>query len=133
MLHRIKVYPAKRQFLATLGLSLVTSVGFVLAFGVLDTPDVPWHALVVWVAALVVPPFLAGWLSPRLSYVAFFPASLLVGLTVAETVTHRPVSYDSDPFFFIPLLTIIYGGWASVTFFGGWMAHSVISHLKDRK
>ena len=41
MLHRVKVYPAKRRFLATLGLSLATSVGFVLSFTVLDRPDDP--------------------------------------------------------------------------------------------
>ena len=60
MLHRVKVYPAKRRFLATLGLSLATSVGFVLAFTVLDRPDDPWRAMVVGITALVVPPFLAG-------------------------------------------------------------------------
>ena len=132
MLHRIKVYPAKRQFLATLGLSLVTSVGFVLAFTVLDRPDDPWHAMVVGGTALVFPPFLAGWISPHPSYVAFFPASMLVGLSV-ETAIHGSLSYDSDPYYFIALLTIIYGGWASATFLGGWIAHSVLSHLKERR
>ena len=132
MLHWVKVYPAKRRFLATLGLSLATSVGFVLAFTVLDRPDDPWRAMVVGITALVDPPFLAGWLSPHPSYVAFFPASMLVGLSV-ETAIHGSLSYDSDPYYFIALLTIIYGGWASATFLGGWMAHRVLSHLKERR
>ena len=128
MLHRVKVYPGKRQFLATLGLSLVTSVGFVLAFTVLDRPDDPWRAMVVGGTALMVPPFFAGWISPHPSYVAFFPASMLVGLSV-ETVIQGQAAYDSEPLLFIPLLTIIYGGWASITFFGGWLTHSALSRL----
>lgn len=132
MLHRAKAYPAKRRFLATLGLSLVTSAGFVLAFTILDGPDDPWRAMVVGGTALMVPPFLAGWLSPHPSYVAFFPTSLLVGMSV-ETAIHGSISYDSEPLFFIPLLTIIYGGWASATFFGGWLAHSALSRLTERR
>ena len=132
LLHRVKVYPAKRRFLATLGLSLVTSVGFVLAFAVLDAPDDPWRAAVVGVTALTVPPFLAGWLSPQSRCVAFFPATLLVGLSVEEAI-HGSMSYDSEPLLFIPLLTIIYGGWASVTFVGEWLAHSALSRLTERR
>ena len=79
----------------------------------------------------MVPPFLAGWLSPHPSYVAFFPTSLLVGLTVAEAI-YGSVAYES-PFFFIPLLTIMYGGWASATFFGGWLAHRALSRLTERR
>ena len=88
--------------------------------------------MVVGGTALVVPPFLAGWLSPHPSYVAFFPASMLVGLSV-ETAIYGQASYDSEPLFFVPLLTILYGGLATATFFGGWMAHSVLSHLKERR
>ena len=132
MLHRAKAYPAKRRFLATLGLSLVTSAGFVLSFTVLDAPDDAWRATVVGITALMVPPFLAGWLSPHPSYVAFFPTSLLVGLTVAEAI-YGSVAYESEPFFFIPLLTIMYGGWASATFFGGWLAHRALSRLTERR
>ena len=130
--HQVEVHPTRRRFLATLGLSLVTSVGFVLAFAVLDRPDSPWLATVVLVTSLVVSPFLAGWLSPHPRYVAFFPASLLVGLSVEEAI-HGSISYDSEPLLFIPLLTIIYGGWASVTFFGGWLAHKALSRLTDRR
>ena len=132
LVHRVMVDPAKRRFLATLSLSLVASVGFVLSFGVLDAPDDPWRAMVVAVTALTVPPFLAGWLSRHPSYVAFFPTSLLVGLSVEEAI-HGSVSYDSEPLLFIPSLTIIYGGWASVTFFGGRLARSALSHLAKRR
>ena len=83
-------------------------------------------------AALVVAPILAGWLSPHPSYVAFFPASMLVGLSVEEAI-HGSVAYDSEPLLFIPLLTIIYGGWASATFFGGWLAHKALSRLTERR
>ena len=121
MLHRAKAYPAKRRFLATLGLSLVTSAGFVLSFTVLDAPDDAWRATVVGITALMVPPFLAGWLSPHPSYVAFFPTSLLVGLTVAEAI-YGSVAYESEPFFFIPLLTIMYGaGHQQRSSAGGWL------------
>ena len=132
MLRRVKVFPAKRRFLATFGLSLVTSIGLVLSFTILDRPDDPWRAMVVGVASLMVPPFLAGWLSLNPKYVAFFPASLLLGFSV-ETVIHGSLSYDSEPFWFIPLLTIMYGGWASITFFGGWLAHSAFSRLTERQ
>ena len=132
LLHRIKVYPAKRRFLAMLGLSLVTSVCFVLAFTALDRPDDPWRAMAVGVTALVIPPFLAGWLSPHPRYVAFFPASMLVGLSV-ETAIYGSLSYDTEPYWFIPLLTIIYGGWASATFFGGRLAHSAFYRLRERR
>ena len=80
----------------------------------------------------MVPPFLAGWLSPHPSYVAFFPTSLLVGLSVT-TAIHGSQWHDSDPYLFIVLLTIIYGGWASATFFGGWLAHRALSHLTGRR
>ena len=132
LLHKVKVYPAKRRFLATLGLSLVTSVGFVLAFTVLTGPYDLWLNIVVAVTALVVSPFLAGWLSPHPRYVAFFPASMLVGLSVEEAI-HGSISYDSEPLFFIPLLTIMYGGWASATFFGGWLARKALSRLTERR
>ena len=132
LLHRVKAYPAKRRFLATLGLSLVTSAGFVLAFIVLDRPDDPWRAMVVGGAALMVAPILAGWLSPHPNFVAFFPASMLVGLYVA-TAIHGSRWHDSDPYLFPVLLTIIYGGWASATFFGGWLAHKALSRLTERR
>ena len=69
MLHRAKAYPAKRRFLATLGLSLVTSAGFVLSFTVLDAPDDLWRAMVVGITALMVPHVPLCWLaiaSPQL-------------------------------------------------------------------
>lgn len=130
MLHRIKVYPARLRLLATLGLSLVTSVGVVLAFAV--SPDDTWRGMMVLATALAVAPFIAGWISPHPSHAAFFPASLLVGLSV-ETVIHGSISYDSEPLLFIPLLTIIYGGLASITFLGGWLAHRALSHLTERR
>lgn len=132
MLHRVKVYLAKRHFLTTLGLSLVTSVGVVLAFTALGEPDDLWPGIVVGVTALVVSPFLAGWLSPHLRYVAFFPASMLVGLSVA-TATHGSQWHDSDPYLFSIMLTIIYGGWASATFLGGWLTHKAFSRLKAHR
>ncbi len=132
MLHRVKVYPAKRRFLATLGLTLVSGVGFVLAVTVLERPDDTWRAMVTGVIALMVAPFLAGWLSPHPSYVAFFPISLFVGLSV-ETAIHGPLTIDSDNFWFIVALTTIYGGLASVTFLGGWLTHYGLSRLAERR
>ena len=120
----------KSRFTATLGLSLVTGAGMALAFTVLADIGA-WRAILAVVIALVVSPVIAGWLSSEVKYVAFFPVSVLGSFSIAAAI-FRPLSYDTEPIAFVILLTVIYGGMASLAFVAGWMARHFIRRLRGQ-
>ena len=109
-------------------LAPIMGAGFAATFIVNDLPFGAWVYVPVAIVLLGAIPFLAGWLSPRLSKIVLFPASVLVSLTVGFAV--YGVDADVEPISYTVLLTLIYGGLASVGFFVGWVlrGHEFINH-----
>ncbi len=109
----------KGQFLRALGVSLVTGLGVVLDFTVLNNYAV-WIPILVAALAIGVLPFLAGWLSSNRRYAVLFPVTVFGSLAVASAIG-GPISTDSDTVGFIALLSAIYGGLAAAPYFVGWL------------
>ena len=118
------------RFMTTLALALIAGAGLALAFTVLGNVGA-WLAILAVVTALGVSPVIAGWMSPKLSHVFFFPVIMLGCLSVASAI-HGPLSLDSDPVAFVILLTAIYGGMASLAFVAGWMTRQFLHRLRGR-
>ena len=119
----------KVRFLAVLGLAAVTGVGFATSFTVLGN-YITWLSILVAVIALGVSPFLGGVLSPKSTAIVLFPISILAGLCVAWAV-YGPPSSDTEPIAFVIMITIIYGGIASVVFYVGWIAGRALVDYRD--
>ena len=73
----------KGDFLVTAGFAAIAGAGVASIFTVFDNAST-WYLVLVAVVTLGAYPLLAGWLSPRLMYVAFFPISVLVSLSIAS-------------------------------------------------
>ena len=89
--------------------------GVALGFTVLDSTTGTWLLILATAIPLGVSPVVAGWLSPELKQAWFFPTGVLASLSVA-TAIYGPLSSDSEPIGFVVMLTLIYGGGASVAF-----------------
>ena len=79
-----------------------------------------------------VSPVVAGWLSPELKQAWFFPTGVLASLSVA-TAIYGPLSSDSEPIGFVVMLTLIYGGGASVAFCVAWIARQYLRRLRGHR
>ena len=121
----------KGDSMVTAGFAAIAGAGVSLGFTVFDNAGT-WFLILAAVITLGVYPLLAGWLSPRLMYVAFFPISVLVSLSIASAI-HGPLSSDSEPIWFIFALTFIYGGGASVAFSVGWIARQYLLWLRGHR
>ena len=121
----------KGHFITSLGLAAITGAGFSFAFTVLNDASV-WLAIPFLAIALGVSPLLAGWLSPGLRHVALFPISVLGCLLVASAI-YGPFSSDSEPIGFAIMLTVIYGGGASLAFCAGWITRQWLGRLRGRR
>ena len=121
----------KGHFIASLGLAAITGAGFSFAFTVLNDASA-WLAIPFFAIALGVSPLLAGWLSPGLRHVALFPISVLGCLLIASAI-YGPLSSDSEPIGFAIILTVIYGGGASLAFCVGWITRQWLGRLRGRR
>ena len=81
----------KGDFLVTAGFAAIAGAGVASIFTVFDNAST-WYLVLVAVVTLGAYPLLAGWLSPRLMYVAFFPISVLVSLSIASAI-HGGLSF----------------------------------------
>ena len=77
-------------------------------------------------------PVFAGWLSPGLKQAWFFPIGVLASLSVA-TAIYGPLSSDSEPIGFVIVLTLIYGGVASVAFCIAWIARQYLRRWRGHR
>ena len=115
----------------TAGLAAIAGAGAASSFTVFANAST-WYLGLVAVVTVGVYPLLAGWLSPSLRDVALFPISILFGLSVAWAID-GPLSSDSHPIWFIFVLTIFYGGGASVAFCVGWIARQYLLRLRGHR
>ena len=120
----------KGHSVVTAGLAPITGAGVALGFTVHDSATSSW--LLILATAIPLSPFVAGWLSPGLKHAWFFPISVLAGLSVA-TAIYGPLSSDSEPIAFVVMLTLIYGGGASVAFCAAWMARQYLRRLRGHR
>ena len=114
----------------TAGLAAITGAGVALGFTVFNSATSTW--LLILAMAIPLSPFVAGWLSPELKRAWFFPIGVLVSLSVA-TVIYGPLSSDSEPIAFVVMLTLIYGGGASVAFCVSWIARQYLRRLRGHR
>ena len=115
--------PKGRSVVAA-GFAAIAGAGLALGFTVLDSTTSTW-ILVLVVAATLGAPVFAGWLSPGLKQAWFFPIGVLASLSVA-TAIYGPLSSDSEPIGFVIVLTLIYGGAASLAFCAAWVARQYL-------
>ena len=116
--------PKGRSVVAA-GLAAITGAGVALGFTVLDS-TMSTRLLILATAIPLASPFVAGWLSPELKHAWFFPVGVLASLSIA-TAIYGPLSSDSEPIGFVIVLTLIYGGAASLAFCAAWVARQ---HLR---
>ena len=122
----------KGYMVVTVGLAAITGAAVALGFAGLYDGASTWFVILVVVVAVGVSPVLASWLSPGLKYVALFPISVLVSLSIASAI-HGPLSYDSEPIGFVIMLGLIYGGGASLAFCVGWIARQYLRRLRGHR
>ena len=103
---------------ATIGSAALTGVSVALGFTVFDNADSARYGIPAAVLTLGAFPSIAGWLLPEIRAFALFPISTLVSLSVASFID-GPLSSDSEPIAFVILLTMIYGGMATLAFLLG--------------
>ena len=120
----------KGDFLVTAGFVAITGAGVALGFTVLDSTTSTW--LLILAAATLGAPVFAGWLSPGLKQAWFFPIGVLASLSVA-TAIYGPLSSDSEPIGFVIVLTLIYGGAASVAFCVAWIARQYLRRWRGHR
>ena len=116
----------------TAGLAAITGAGVALSFTVLDSTTSTWLLILATAIPLGVSPVVAGWLSPELKHAWFFPVGVLASLSIA-TAIYGPLSSDSEPIAFVVMLTLIYGGGASVAFCVGWIARQYLRRLRGHR
>ena len=121
----------KGDFLVTAGFAAIAGAGLALGFTVLDSTTSTWILVLVAAATLGAPVF-AGWLSPGLKQAWFFPIGVLASLSAA-TAIYGPLSSDSEPIAFVIVLTLIYGGGASVAFCVAWIARQYLRHVRGNR
>ena len=122
----------KGQFLVTAGLAAITGAGVALGFTVLNSTTSAWLVILASVIPFGASPILAGWLSPGLKHVWFFPIGVLGSLSIA-TAIYGPLSSDSEPIGFVVVLTFIYGGAASLAFCAAWIARQYLRRLRGHR
>ncbi len=120
----------KGHSVVTAGLAAITGEGVALGFTVFDSATSTW--LLILAMAIPLSPFVAGWLSPELKHAWFFPIGMLVSLSIA-TAIYGPLSSDSEPIAFVVMLTLIYGGGASVAFCVSWIARQYLRRLRGHR
>ena len=118
----------KGDFLVTTGFVAITGAGVALVFTVLDSTT----SMLILAAATLGAPVFAGWLSPGLKQAWFFPIGVLASLSVA-TAIYGPLSSDSEPIGFVIVLTLIYGGVASVAFCIAWIARQYLRRWRGHR
>ena len=121
----------KGDFLVTAGFAAIAGAGIASIFTVFANAST-WYSVLVAAITLGAYPLLAGSLSPPLRNVALFPISVLFGLSVASAID-GPLSSDPHPIWFIFVLTIVYGGGASVAFCVGWTARQYLLRLRGHR
>ena len=119
----------KGDFLVTAGFAAITGAGVASGFTVLSTTST-W--LLILAAATLGAPVFAGWLSPGLKQAWFFPIGVLASLSVA-TAIYGPLSSDSEPIGFVIVLTLIYGGAASLAFCAAWVARQYLRRWRGHR
>ena len=107
------------RFLVTLGLAVVTGATLALMFTAFSYDKPTWFLIVLQLIILGVFPILAGWFSKEFLNAFLFPVCILVSLSVASFID-RSLSYDTEPIWFVPMLTLIYGGIAYIAFSVSW-------------
>ena len=122
----------KGDFLVTAGFAVIAGAGVALGFTVLDSTTSTWLLVLATAIPLGVSPVVAGWLSPELKQAWFFPIGVLASLSVA-TAIYGPLSSDSEPIGFVIVLTLIYGGGASVAFCVAWIARQYLRRLRGHR
>ena len=114
------------------GLAAITGAGVALGFTVLDSTMSTW-LLILATAIPLASPFVAGWLSPELKHGSpGRPVGVLASLSIA-TAIYGNLSLDSHPVAFIFVLTLIYGGAASLAFCVGWIARQYLRRLRGHR
>ena len=89
-----------------------------------------WLYIPVAIVTLGVSPILAGWFSRGLYGVALFPLSGFLSLSVASLVFGGDF-YDVEPIPFLFVLSLIWGGLASVAFLASWGARIGLAQLRQ--
>ena len=109
---------------------VITGAGVALGFTGFDNAST-WLLILLAVITLV-SPVVAGWLSPGLKQAWFFPIGVLASLSIA-TAIYGPLSSDSEPIAFVVMLTLIYGGGASVAFCAAWIVRQYLCHVRGNR
>ena len=122
----------KGRSVAAAGCAAITGAGVALGFTVLDSTTSTWLLILATAIPLGVSPVVAGWLSPELKQAWFFPIGVLASLSVA-TAIYGPLSSDSEPIGFVIVLTLIYGGGASVAFCVAWIARQYLRRSRGHR
>ena len=85
----------------------------------------------VQITAVVVSPFLAGWQTQSLKNALLYPIGVLVCVSVVWAIGEPP-PIDALPIVFLIVITVGYGGVASVAFFTGWKAGQWLHRTRYR-
>ena len=122
----------KGRSVAAAGYAAITGAGVASGFTVLDSTTSTWLLILATAIPLGVSPVVAGWLSPELKQAWFFPIGVLASLSVA-TAIYGPLSSDSEPIGFVIVLTLIYGGAASLAFCAAWVARQYLRRWRGHR
>ena len=116
----------------SLGLALLTAVGFGLLSTVLDNSNNTWAGAAVLVVAVGVSPIVAGWTSPFRMYFVLFPVGISASVYTAGKI-FGPTLMET-PLDVLAILTgLVYGGIASIAFFGGWFTRQYLGRFGGTK
>ena len=120
------------RFLVTLGLAAITGATLALMCTAFSDAKPTWFLIVVQVIILGVFPILAGWLSKEFLNAFLFPVCILVSFSVASFID-RSFSYDSEPIWFVLMLTPIYGGIAYIAFSVSWTVRQSVRRRRGER
>ena len=114
---------------AMIVLLLLGGMGIALPFTLLEDSEAWLVILVMGMAGGGF--FVAGCFSRRLMNAVFCPVVVLGSLLVAFTV-YDEVYFDTEPALFAVILSVMYGGLASVIFAAGWLARWAVCQIRSR-
>ena len=135
VLNGARAYAATYRWWAIL-LFLLTGGGLAIDLIMVSDFELPLPIELISLAALVaIPiglPFIAGWISPRLSHVMLLLIIVLVSVYVTISMYPWSRQYDSDPADYGIVCSLVLGGLASTAFAVGWGMRRVLDSNRNR-